>query len=235
MRPRAIRRFWMPLLSRWRSISPGLAPGAGVGIILMPLLSRWRSPRIAPNSAAGVGTTWDRIQLRLGWRFGRGYHAAQGDQAVLDAAAQQMEEYFARTRTEFELPVWAPGRRLGAGVARVAAHSVGADPYVWANSCRNRPAEGYRFRGPGGRRKPTGDHRSLPPGGGQRRPLDQLRRRPVAQTPSAGTGASGQTDCLKSGPGTSCPRRRPCSRYHRLRRRPPPRVALQSVRKEPRP
>lgn len=58
------------------------------------------------------GTTWDRIQLRLGWRFGRGYHAAQGDQAVLDAAAQQMEEYFARTRTEFELPVWAPGRRL---------------------------------------------------------------------------------------------------------------------------
>ena len=23
-----------------------------------------------------------------------------------------MEEYFARTRTEFELPVWAPGRRL---------------------------------------------------------------------------------------------------------------------------
>ena len=58
------------------------------------------------------GTTWDRIQLRLGWRYGRGYHAAQGDQAVLDAAAQQMEEYFARTRSEFELPVWAPGRRL---------------------------------------------------------------------------------------------------------------------------
>ena len=35
-----------------------------------------------------------------------------GDRAVLDAAARQLEEYFAASRTEFELPIWAPGRRL---------------------------------------------------------------------------------------------------------------------------
>lgn len=58
------------------------------------------------------GTVCDGIQLRLGWRFGSGYHEGRGDRAVLDAAARQLEEYFAGSRTEFELPVWAPGRRL---------------------------------------------------------------------------------------------------------------------------
>ena len=58
------------------------------------------------------GALCDRIQLRLGWRFGSRYRAGQGDRAVLNAAARQLKEYFAGSRTEFELPVWAPGRRL---------------------------------------------------------------------------------------------------------------------------
>ena len=58
------------------------------------------------------GAVCDGIQLRLGWRFGSGYHQGRGDRAVLDVAARQLEEYFAGSRTEFELPVWAPGRRL---------------------------------------------------------------------------------------------------------------------------
>ena len=64
------------------------------------------------------GTVCDRIQLPIGWRFGEGYHAAQGDRPVLDAAARQLKEYFAGSRTEFELPVWAPGRRLDEQVWR---------------------------------------------------------------------------------------------------------------------
>jgi AraC family transcriptional regulator of adaptative response/methylated-DNA-[protein]-cysteine methyltransferase len=59
---------------------------------------------------SGLGAALDRIRLRLGWRFGGAYQRGQGDQAILDAAAQQFAEYFAQARTEFELPVWMPGR-----------------------------------------------------------------------------------------------------------------------------
>ena len=64
------------------------------------------------DSESHWGAACDRIALRLGWRFGSRYHASRGDRAVLDAAARQLEEYFAASRIEFELPVWAPGRRL---------------------------------------------------------------------------------------------------------------------------
>ena len=58
---------------------------------------------------SGLGPDLGQIRLRLGWRFGA-YQRGQGDQAIFDAAAQQFAEYFAQARTEFELPVWAPGR-----------------------------------------------------------------------------------------------------------------------------
>ena len=44
--------------------------------------------------------------------FARATMGRAGDRAVPDAAARQLEEYFAASRTEFELPVSAPGRRL---------------------------------------------------------------------------------------------------------------------------
>ena len=64
------------------------------------------------GSESHWGAAGDLIALRLGWRFGSRYHTDRGDQAVLDAAARQLKEYFAASRTEFELPIWAPGRRL---------------------------------------------------------------------------------------------------------------------------
>ena len=71
---------------------------------------------------SGLGPDLGRIRLRLGWRFGGAYRGGHGDRGVLDAAAQQLAEYFAQARTEFELPVWAPGRSFDEQVWQELLH-----------------------------------------------------------------------------------------------------------------
>ena len=81
-----------------------------LGTLRLAAAAGWLCMAQFIDQDSGLGATLDRIGLLLGWRFGGAYHGGQGDRAVLDAAAQQFAEYFAQARTEFELPVWAPGR-----------------------------------------------------------------------------------------------------------------------------
>ena len=146
------------------------------------------------------GTVCDRIQLPIGWRFGSGYHAAQSDRPVLDAAARQLKEYFAGSRIEFKLPVWAPGRRLDEQVWHGLLRIPRGQAHTFAHIAEaiGRPAGGGQFRSPGGPPKPADDHHTLPPSHAQRRTAGQSRRRPLARTPSVGAGACRQTDRLNA-------------------------------------
>lgn len=93
-----------------------------VGTLRLAAAVGWLCMEQFIDQDSGLGPALGQIRLRLGWRFGGAYQRGRDDWAILDAAAQQFAEYFAQARTEFELPVWSPGRSFDEQVWQELLH-----------------------------------------------------------------------------------------------------------------
>ena len=123
--------------------------------------------------------------------------------ARLDAAARQLDEYFARRRRAFDLPL---DLRLSDGFRRsVLDAPAGRSPtgatesYAQVAAAAGNP-RAVRAVGTRVRHQPAADRGALPPGGALRRLARRLRRRPGRQAVAARPGGGVMTTATATRP-----------------------------------
>ena len=106
--------------------------------------------------------------------------------AVLDEAVAQLSDYFAGTRTDFDLPLEPAGHAVPAdGLASAARDPLRRDDQLRpARAARRQPQRLARGR-PGQRPQPDLDRGAVPPGHRRQRLADRLRRRARPQADAA--------------------------------------------------
>ena len=115
------------------------------------------------------------------------------DRRLARRRSTQLQEYFAGTRTRFDLPLAPAGHGLSEeGLGGAAADPVRRDRQLRRDRARDRQAgrlARHRRRQPP---QPDRHHHPLPPRDRRRRLADRLRRRPRAQAAAAGARSAGE-------------------------------------------